>query len=156
MQRRRSHMSPRRRWQKAWPMSLRKRGTCAPPPKRARRPSATVLQRAKSGVENDDRGAADGAAPRREGCCRVSESPSGTTLFAVSKQRQQNARARAKAAREREQNARERARRNEERGDPEMARLHDHAAELHADAASDAETLIELDRQIERDQLGDD
>jgi hypothetical protein len=34
-----------------------------------------------------------------------------------------------------------------------MARLHDHAAELHADAASDAETVIELDRQIERDQL---
>jgi hypothetical protein len=62
----------------------------------------------------------------------------------------------SKAAREREQNARERARRNEERGDREMARLHDHAAELHADGASDAETLNELDRQIERDQLHDD
>jgi nucleotide-binding universal stress UspA family protein len=74
----------------------------------------------------------------------------------VSKQRQKKAQALAKAAREREQNARERARRNQEHGDPEMARLHDHAAELHADAASDAETLIELDRQIEGDQLGED
>jgi hypothetical protein len=32
-----------------------------------------------------------------------------------------------------------------------MACLHDQAAELHADAASDAEALIELDRQIEGD-----
>jgi hypothetical protein len=37
-----------------------------------------------------------------------------------------------------------------------MARLHDDAAELQADAASDAESLIELDRQIEGDQLGED
>jgi hypothetical protein len=80
----------------------------------------------------------------------------GTRLLGVSKQRQENAEARAKAAREREQNARERARRSEERGDRQMARLHDDAAELQADAASDAEALIELDRQIEGDQLGED
>ena len=73
----------------------------------------------------------------------------------MSKQRQENAKARATAARDRERNAWERARLNEERGDHELARLHHHAAELQADAASDAETLIELDRQIEGDQLGD-
>jgi hypothetical protein len=36
-----------------------------------------------------------------------------------------------------------------------MARLHRRAAELQADAASDAETLLELDRQVEGDQLGE-
>jgi hypothetical protein len=35
-----------------------------------------------------------------------------------------------------------------------MARLHRNSAELHADAASDAETLLELDQQIEGNQLG--
>jgi hypothetical protein len=73
----------------------------------------------------------------------------------VSKRRQENAKARAEAARDRERNARERARLNEERGDDKMARLHQDSAERQADAASDAETLIELDRQIEGDQLGD-
>jgi hypothetical protein len=33
------------------------------------------------------------------------------------------------------------------------ARVHRHSAELQADAAADAETLLELDQEIEGDQL---
>lgn len=74
----------------------------------------------------------------------------------MSKERQKNAKARAKAARNREQNARERARLNEESGHRELARVQRSSAERHADAASDAESLIKLDQQIEGDQLADD
>jgi hypothetical protein len=72
----------------------------------------------------------------------------------MSERIQKNAKHRADAARQREQNARQRARSNEERGDLEMARLHRNSADLQADAAVDAETLLELDREVEGDQLG--
>jgi hypothetical protein len=71
----------------------------------------------------------------------------------MSERIQKAARDRAEAARQRERNARERARRNQERGDWAMERLHRQSAELQADAAKDAEQLIELDQQIEGDQL---
>jgi hypothetical protein len=35
------------------------------------------------------------------------------------------------------------------------ARLHRNTAELHADAAANADTLVELDQEIEGDQLDD-
>ena len=60
---------------------------------------------------------------------------------------------RADAARKRERNTRERARRSEARGDRMAARLQRNTAELHADAAANADTLIELDQEIEGDQL---
>jgi hypothetical protein len=72
----------------------------------------------------------------------------------MSKRIQQNAQDRVAAAHQREQNARERARVNESRGNRTMARLHRDSAELQADAASAAKTLLELDKQIEGDQLG--
>ena len=71
----------------------------------------------------------------------------------VSKRIQENAKDRARAAREREQHARQRARANEKRGNENLARLHRNSADLQADAAADAEALLELDRQIEGDQL---
>ena len=60
---------------------------------------------------------------------------------------------RADAARKRERNTRERARRSEARGDRMAARLQQNTAELHADAPANADTLIELDQEIEGDQL---
>ncbi len=60
---------------------------------------------------------------------------------------------RADGARTRERNTRERARRSEGRGDHMGARLHRNSAELQADAAAGAETLLELDQEIEGDQL---
>ena len=71
----------------------------------------------------------------------------------MSRRVQKNAKERADAARERERSARERARRSEARGDRVAARLHRNTAELHADAAANADTLIELDQEIEGDQL---
>lgn len=53
------------------------------------------------------------------------------------------------AAQRRERKARERARAGEERGLPSIARLHRKSAELQADAAADAKTLLELDEEIE-------
>lgn len=73
----------------------------------------------------------------------------------VSKRIQENAKRRAEAARERERSARQRALANEERGERELARLHGNSAELQADAASAAETLLGLDRQAEGDHLRD-
>lgn len=66
----------------------------------------------------------------------------------MSERIQENAKERGDAARQREQDARQRARSNEERGDLEMGRLHRNSAELQADAASDAKTLFELDRKL--------
>jgi aminoglycoside phosphotransferase (APT) family kinase protein len=77
------------------------------------------------------------------------------TLHGVSRRIQQNALDRGRAAREREKNARERARVRAESGDHDIARLHLRSAELQADAASDADTLLELDQQVEGDQLQD-
>jgi hypothetical protein len=72
----------------------------------------------------------------------------------MSKRIQQNAQDRVDAAHQREQNARERARVNEARGNRTMARVHRDSAEHQADAASSAESLLNLDRHIEGDQLG--
>ncbi|MGN6168668.1 MAG: hypothetical protein ACTHQQ_10935 [Solirubrobacteraceae bacterium] len=72
----------------------------------------------------------------------------------MSERIQENAKDRARAAHQRAQRARKRASANEQRGNEELARLHRQSAELQADAASDAETLLELDQQIEGDQLG--
>jgi hypothetical protein len=71
----------------------------------------------------------------------------------MSERIQQNATKRVQAARRREQNARERAQANEDRGNAENAHRHRVSAELQADAASDAETLLELDKHIEGDRL---
>jgi uncharacterized protein YqjF (DUF2071 family) len=71
----------------------------------------------------------------------------------MSKRLQQRAKDRADAARERERNTRERAHLSEARGDRTAARLHKNSAELHADAAADAETLLEFDQELEGDQL---
>jgi hypothetical protein len=71
----------------------------------------------------------------------------------MSKRLQQRAKDRADAARRREQTTRERARHSEARGDRMAARLHNYSAELQADAAADAETLLELDQELEGDQL---
>ncbi len=73
----------------------------------------------------------------------------------MSRRIQQNADARARAAREREEKARQRALRNEQEENHELARLHRNAAELQADAAADAETLLELDQKVEGDRLDD-
>jgi hypothetical protein len=75
------------------------------------------------------------------------------SLAVVSERIQNYARNRAQEARRREQNARQRARDNEERGNLDEARLHRDSAELQADAASRAETLLELDQELEDDQL---
>ena len=74
-------------------------------------------------------------------------------MTGVSERRQKKAQERVEAARERERKARLRARVTEEHGNPTVARLHRKSAELQADAASDAETLLKLDQQIEGDQL---
>ena len=58
----------------------------------------------------------------------------------------------ANARRQREKSARERAEANRQRGERILARLHDEAADLQADAAEDAERLAEADRQAEGDQ----
>lgn len=71
----------------------------------------------------------------------------------MSERIQKEAKQRADAAHQREANARQRARENEERGQPGMARLHRNSADLQADAASDAETLLDLDKEAEGDQL---
>lgn len=71
----------------------------------------------------------------------------------MSKRIQENAKKRADAARQRERNARERERLSEARGNQTQARLHRSSAELHADAAVHAETLLDLDQDIEGDQL---
>jgi hypothetical protein len=74
----------------------------------------------------------------------------------MSEQIQRNAHNRADAARDREERARERARANRERGEDQMARIHQATAELHADAATAADTLLELDQALEGDQLPQD
>lgn len=73
----------------------------------------------------------------------------------MSERVQRDAKARAEAAHERESRARERARLNRERGDEASARRHDQSAELQADAAKDAETILKLDQELDGDQLGD-
>lgn len=71
----------------------------------------------------------------------------------MSKRVQQRAKARADAARERERNAREGRSTATNRGRHTEARVHRNSAELHADAAADAETLIELDQEVGGDHL---
>lgn len=68
-------------------------------------------------------------------------------------QQRVRAKARAEAARARGRNARERAQHSDERGRHLEARVHRNSAQLLADAAADAEILIELDQQVEGDQL---
>jgi len=73
----------------------------------------------------------------------------------MSRRLQKAAKERADAAREREGNARARAHGSEPSGDRVAATLHRHTAELHADSAATADTLMELDQEIEGDQLDD-